>query len=159
MCVYETTKRLIISAAVNNSWPIPLNQQPDSTLSFQPLIPIFHSRVIYPTPTPHPRIMLIPRKQPHHLMNPHLHESNTSDKLDHLLPTIPKLAAEREDYACEVLDVGGLGVWVVRSGKGGGIHGRGLEDMTGVGLDWFCAEGDGGAEAAALGAALLGLYR
>lgn len=91
-------------------------------------------------------------------MNPHLYESDTSDKVDHLLPAIPKLAAEREDDAGEVLDVGGLGVWVVQ-GRGTGIHGRAFEEMTGVGLDGSFAEGDGGAEAAALAAALLGLYR
>ena len=96
------------------------------TLSFHPPPLISHSRLINPMHTPHLRMMLIRLKKRHHLPNSRLHESDCPEELDDLLPAVAELAAEGEDHAGEVFDVGGLGDG---AGRFVGVHGGGLEGM------------------------------
>lgn len=56
---------------------------------------------------PHRPVMLERFKQRHHLPDPRLHIPYRAEKLGNLLPAVAELAAEREDHAGEVLDVGG----------------------------------------------------
>lgn len=70
--------------------------------------------------------MLILLKECHHLSGSRLSESDCSEELGNLLPSVAKLTAKGEDHAREVLNVGALGGW---PGKFAGVHGRDPDNL------------------------------